>query len=223
VTLPWPGEDMPSVVTRPALLFVILVPALFFSSCLVCRPRPSLLSVSPSNVATGSPQFLLTVNGSDFRFDSFVTWNGAFRPTTFVSTHQLVALISATDIAVSSTAQVRVFTPGDGDGTVTVFSTSGIIVVSNTRCGGGNSNVLTVIITDTPVTAGMADGTTTVLAEKPVTLSKRPVFHPSVRKTRTPGTPVAASRRAPIEPIPRWFYRGASTPRAQKRGALRSA
>jgi hypothetical protein len=154
---------MPSAVPRPVLLFAILVPALFVSSCLFCRPRPVITSASPSNIVAGGSQFLLTVNGNDFRFDSFVIWNGAFRPTTFVSTHQLVALISAIDIAVPGTAQVRVFTPGDGDGTVTVFSTSGIIIVSNSGCGGGNSNVLTVIVADTTVAARVAGGTTEVM------------------------------------------------------------
>lgn len=90
---------------------------------------------------------MLTVNGSDFRFDSFVTWNGSFRPTTFISIHQLVAVISANDIAVPGTQTVRVFTPGDRD--VTAVSGPGFIVVDGSRCGGGNSNVATVTLTPT--------------------------------------------------------------------------
>jgi hypothetical protein len=46
-----------------------------------------------------------------------VRWNGADRPTTFVSANQLQAQIPATDILSAGTAQVTVFTPTPGGGT----------------------------------------------------------------------------------------------------------
>ena len=138
------GEDMRSAVTRPAFLIALLVLVSCSCSCGFCRPRPSVTFVLPGSVDAGGSQFLLTVNGNDFRFDSFVTWNGAFRPTTFISTHQMVAVISASDVAVPGTEQVRVFTPGDTD--VTAVSAPGIIFVA-AGCGGGNSNVIMVTVT----------------------------------------------------------------------------
>ncbi len=54
---------------------------------------------------------MLTVNGSDFRQDSSVSWNGSLRVTTFVSSHQLKAAIMAADIAQPGMVLVLVFNP----------------------------------------------------------------------------------------------------------------
>jgi hypothetical protein len=57
--------------------------------------------------------FSLTVNGSNFvNGGSVVRWDGADRPTTFVSATQLTAQIPATDIAAAGTASVTVGNPG---------------------------------------------------------------------------------------------------------------
>lgn len=138
---------------RPASTFVytsaILILVACCSSCGVfCRPRPSVTALSPNNTVPGGPQFRLSVSGDDFDFDSFVTWNGVFRPTTFISTHQLIALIPSTDIAMPTVAEVRVFTPGNTD--VSGFIAPGVSFV-NVRCGGGKSNALTVRISATGV------------------------------------------------------------------------
>ena len=69
-----------------ALAITLAVSAL---SCGTCPPFPSIASISPASATAGVSQFLLTVNGNDFRRDALVSWNGAFRVTTFVSTHQL--------------------------------------------------------------------------------------------------------------------------------------
>ncbi len=79
--------------------------------CGTCVPRPSITSISPSSATAGGPQFLVTVNGNDFRPDALVSWAGSFRLTTFVSSHQLVAAISAADIAQPGTVLVLVFNP----------------------------------------------------------------------------------------------------------------
>ncbi len=140
---------MPAAVIRPARIFLVLALVLSSSSCgLFCRPRPSVTAISPSSAVAGGPQFFLTVSGRDFRFDSFVTWNGGFRPTAFISTNQLLALINTGDIALPGANQIRVFTP-PGDTDVTAFSTPGAIVI-DTRCGGGNSNVITLTVTARP-------------------------------------------------------------------------
>ena len=53
---------------------------------------------------------MLTVDGSDFRHDSSVSWNGSLRVTTFVSSHQLKAAITVADIAQPGMVLVLVFT-----------------------------------------------------------------------------------------------------------------
>jgi IPT/TIG domain len=57
-----------------------------------CPPAPSVTSLSPASATAGGSQFLLTVNGDDFRRDSAVNWNGSFVVTSFANTHQLFAV-----------------------------------------------------------------------------------------------------------------------------------
>ncbi len=89
-----------------------------------CAPfaAPSISSLSPTSATAGGAAFTLTVNGSSFLRTSVVEWNNSSRPTTFVSSAQLTAAISATDIATSGTAQVKVVTPSPGGGTSNVVT-----------------------------------------------------------------------------------------------------
>ncbi len=77
-------------------------------------PAPAVTSLSPASANARGPAFTLTVNGSGFASYSTVLWNGLERPTTYVSSTRLTAAIAASDIAVSGTAQVTVFTPAPG-------------------------------------------------------------------------------------------------------------
>jgi hypothetical protein len=126
---------------RPAFVLGTLALALCSSSCGVfCAPRPSVTLISPASAIAGESQFLLTVDGKNFRFDSFVTWNGGFRPTTFINSHQLIAIVFAADIATPGVEQVGTFTP-PGETETFVFVAPEATIV-NTRCGGGSSNIL---------------------------------------------------------------------------------
>ncbi|MDX2043622.1 MAG: BACON domain-containing carbohydrate-binding protein [Acidobacteriota bacterium] len=69
---------------------------------------PILTSLNPAAAFAGSASFTLTVNGDNFNGASRVQWNGADRPTTFVSKTQLQAFIPAPDIAVEGSASVQV-------------------------------------------------------------------------------------------------------------------
>ena len=80
-------------------------------------PTPVAGNVVPSSVIAGDPDFTLTVNGSGFVDGSVVRWNGADRPTNFLSATQMTAAIPAADIAVAGTASVTVFNPMPGGGT----------------------------------------------------------------------------------------------------------
>jgi hypothetical protein len=70
----------------------------------------------PTSVAPGGSKFTLTVNGTGFVSGAVVKWNGAARTTTFVSSSQLTAAISAFDIANEGTASISVINPGPGAG-----------------------------------------------------------------------------------------------------------
>ena len=79
-------------------------------------PVPATTSLSPGSAIAGDPGFTLTVNGSGFLYGSIVRWNGADRPTTWISPVELQAAITASDIASAGQAAVTVFTPPPGGG-----------------------------------------------------------------------------------------------------------
>jgi subtilisin family serine protease len=107
------------------------------------NPVPIASSLSPSRTAVGGAAFTLTVNGSGFTSSSTMTWNGASRPTTFVSATQLKGSIGAIDIAALGTAQVAVITPAPGGGTsapltFTIAPPPSIAVSATTATAGTN-------------------------------------------------------------------------------------
>ncbi len=78
------------------------------------NPAPTLSSINPPQTLFGSPAFTLTVNGTNFVSDSVVRWQGADRATTFVSSTQLTAAITASEVASAGTAGITVFNPEPG-------------------------------------------------------------------------------------------------------------
>jgi hypothetical protein len=83
-----------------------------------------LASLSPISANYGGAVFTLTVNGTNVWSGSVVQWNGATRPTTYVSNTQLTATISALDLATAGAAQVTVLNPilGGATSNVLVFT-----------------------------------------------------------------------------------------------------
>lgn len=77
---------------------------------------PTLSSISPTSATQGGNAFTLVVNGSSFSSSSIVTWGGANRTTTFVSSSTLNAAILAGDIAATGTVSVAVTDPAGNTG-----------------------------------------------------------------------------------------------------------
>src|SRR4029077_9333914 len=80
------------------------------------NPIPTVSQLSPAGSAFGGPDFMLTVNGSNFVPTSVVQWNGSARPTTFTNSNQLTASISTKDIQALGNSAVTVFNPAPGGG-----------------------------------------------------------------------------------------------------------
>ena len=81
------------------------------------NPAPALTSLDPAQARAGDVAFTLALHGSGFGRDAIVRWNGADRPTHFVSHTDLTAELTAADIAAASEALVTVFNPTPGGGT----------------------------------------------------------------------------------------------------------
>ena len=80
------------------------------------NPVPTTASLSPSAANPGGSGFTLAVSGTGFVTGSVVQWNGASRPTTYVSSTQLTAVITAADITSTGTVLVTVSNPAPGGG-----------------------------------------------------------------------------------------------------------
>jgi hypothetical protein len=90
---------------------------------------PAISQLAPNSATSGSPGFVLTVNGSNFASNSVINWNSTAQTTTFVSSGQLITNIPAAAVATSGTAIVTVTNPGVmggiyGGGTLAETSTS---------------------------------------------------------------------------------------------------
>ena len=82
----------------------------------VPNPIPAVSTLQPNTVVAGDPDFTLTVNGSSFAPGATVQWNGADRPTTFISPTKVSAQIPASDLTVPGIVPVTVSNPIPGGG-----------------------------------------------------------------------------------------------------------
>ena len=80
------------------------------------NPVPSISGIAPTPVLAGRAPLTLTVSGSGFVTTSNVQMNGVGKPTTYVSSTHLTALISSSDLACGSIDTITVMnaTPGGG-------------------------------------------------------------------------------------------------------------
>lgn len=106
---------------------------------------PSISSVSPSVIASGSPDTAIAVTGAAFVPTSNVLVNGAKIGTSFVSASQLSASIPNSLLARAATLQISVVNTSPGGGT---SDSVGISVVA----------VASLSLFATPATAGSANG-----------------------------------------------------------------
>nr|WP_246408963.1 IPT/TIG domain-containing protein [Granulicella aggregans] len=90
-------------------------------------PVPTVSSLSPNALATGTASATLTVNGAGFNSGSVVNWNGTALTTSFVSATQLTATVDSSLLTQIGWAAVSVTNPSPGGGassnlTVSVYS-----------------------------------------------------------------------------------------------------
>lgn len=114
-------RDEPELLRFSSVRKAMNCPSLILS-CLLClctnlvaqsKAIPLVnLPLIPASVAPGHSGFTLTVNGTGLGQSATVYWNGSPLTTTFVSSSQVQAQISAADVAKAGTAFVTVTNPG---------------------------------------------------------------------------------------------------------------
>lgn len=98
--------------TSAALTFTITPP----------NAVPTITGLTPSSTTAGTSAFSMTVFGTGFVNTSVVRWSGSDRPTTFVSSTQLLAAVTSADVLTAGTRTVTVFSPAPGGGTSNGFT-----------------------------------------------------------------------------------------------------
>ena len=119
---------------------------------------PEIDGLVPGKVVAGGPSFNLIVNGKDFAHDALVQINGSSRPTTFVNTRQLAAMISNSDIAASGFPNITLLSSSTG-----VSNPSRLTVFR--YCDLNFDNVVS--ITDLVLFANFLGGRTTLVDSSP--------------------------------------------------------
>jgi Bacterial Ig domain len=121
------------------------------------NPRPVLSSLTPVGATAGDAPLTITVTGSNLVPGVAVLFNHTPRPTTFISTTQLQAVLTASDLAAAGTAAISVLNPppNSGESDVLTFvvnpipvpaslgiiapangqTLSGLVIVSTTHVG----------------------------------------------------------------------------------------
>jgi len=79
---------------------------------------PSITSLTPSSVPANSVAFFMTVTGTNFGGDATVYWNGAPMFTRVVSSTQLLASVTDTDLMFVGLVPIYVRTEGVNSNTV---------------------------------------------------------------------------------------------------------
>jgi hypothetical protein len=86
------------------------------TSVTVTNSVPTITSLSPNSLASGSPGQWITIIGTNFVYNSTVTFNGASRSVQFTSANQLSIQLIPSDLATAGNYPVVVTNPAPGGG-----------------------------------------------------------------------------------------------------------
>jgi len=164
----------------------------------------NITDLSPSWATAGGAAFTLTVDGSNIVSGSKVCWNGSDRTTVFISSTELQATISATDIAASGSATVTVSNPAPGGGISNglrfdIFPVFTSLTLNPIAVSGGSTSTGTVTLSGPAPTGGSVvslSSSNTLAAVVPATVTV-PAGNASATFTITT-LPVSASNSVTI-------------------------
>ncbi len=144
----------PTLTLTPSLT---LTPTATFTATMTSSPvppAPFVSGISPDTVSAGAAGFTLSVFGGNFDPFSVVLVNGSGRSTSYVSSGQLNAQITSSDVSTSGVVSIQVFTSGAGT------SNSASLTVTGAATGEKAPRIAS--ISPNPVSAGGPSFTLTV-------------------------------------------------------------
>jgi hypothetical protein len=119
----------------------------------VDNPAPTITSVSPSIEVAGAASAIVTITGTGFVPSTSINVNGTIRTTTFASSTQLSAALSAADLASAASLSLTAVNAAPGGGTSSAASLQvnnpsvGIIHLSPSTLNTGASTPATITVT----------------------------------------------------------------------------
>lgn len=117
---------------------------------IVNNPVPSLSALEPPSARAGDPGLTLVVTGDGFVDGTVVIWDGADRPTAFISRSEVRATIEPGDLALKKVISVSARNPGSGTSNALEFSINDPLpiltsLVPSTTSAGGQGLVVSVM------------------------------------------------------------------------------
>jgi hypothetical protein len=79
---------------------------------------PAITNLTPATVPVNSVPFTMAINGANFTADAVVFWNNAPQVTTFITSQQVMATVTADDLMFWGMVPVYVRTGGMNSNTV---------------------------------------------------------------------------------------------------------
>ncbi len=110
---------------------------------------PILTSLVPNTVASGSPAFTMTVNGTGFLNGATIQWSGLNLSTTFLSAVQLQATVPSTLVGLAGQSAITATNPGSAASNILYVTVASVPTVTITSLSpsstlvGGQSFTLT--------------------------------------------------------------------------------
>ncbi len=101
---------------------IVTNPDGFGSGLVTFTVMPGLGSITPPSLPAGSNALILNVTGTGFAPNSVVLVNSTSRPTTYLSSTLLKAMLQASDLAQGGTLDISVMNPPPGSGTSAVIT-----------------------------------------------------------------------------------------------------
>jgi N-acetylneuraminic acid mutarotase len=77
---------------------------------------PTITSLSPNSLVSGSPGQWITINGTNFAYGSTVTFNGASRSVQYISANEISVQLITSDLTTAGSYPVVVINPAPGGG-----------------------------------------------------------------------------------------------------------
>ena len=88
----------------------------------VTNAAPAITSISPATILVGTSGVNIMINGTGFAPTAIVKFNGASRPTAFITSTLLTVVIPGSDLSTAGSVPITVVNPAPGGGTSAPFN-----------------------------------------------------------------------------------------------------